>query len=145
MPTSWGCNLATGTPTPLSIASDVACPAGAPTTVLTSGFSFVVISNTGVSVLAFANLAIAIGATAPSAIVVSLANVAGVPLAQFNVAAAALVASATINVPVLLSQIFSLAYVGPTGAFILIQVNPTGQAVTVRAIGSTGFAFLPPA
>lgn len=145
MPTSWGCNTATGTPVPLGIASDVACPAGAVTTALTTSAPFIVVSNTGVSVIAFANLAIAIGATAPTALVVSLANVAGVPLAQFNVAAAAMVASATINVPVLLSALFSLAFLAPTGAPILLQVNPTGQAVTVRAIGSTGFAYLPPA
>ncbi len=83
------------------------------------------------------NLAILLGATAPTALVVSYATTSGTAIASYTFPPVLLTNAATIMVPIyFVGPLSSTLYTG-VGKDPLIQVNATGQAVTVKAVGSS--------
>jgi hypothetical protein len=143
---SWGTNLMPGNPAILTLASDTPCTAGVKTTVLSYGSApyYAAGAAGGWYMLAQLALAITLGAVAPSALVISLDLALGgankdtytVPPGLL-VNLAVLLISATLVVP----NSGSLWY--PTGDNPEITVNPTGQAITVNAVGTRCVLALP--
>jgi hypothetical protein len=136
---SWGTNLQIPNPALLTLASDTAVPAGGKTTVLQYGSSplLFVMAGGGFYLFADLNLVILLGATAPSAMVVTLdLPTAGANQDTYTVPPAILVNSATIVVAATLFVPTSGTIWFPTGDNPTITVNPTGQAVTAKAVGT---------
>ena len=137
----WGTDLSTIAPTILNANGDVACAAGAVTTAISSqsGGTPVPLVQTNqfdVYPLIMGVLTILLGAVAPSALVISYATTAGTAISSFPVEPGLLVALAELMVPIfLLGPLSSTLYTG-AGKNPLIQVAPTGQAVTVKQVGS---------
>jgi hypothetical protein len=136
---SWGTNLQIPNPALLVLGGDAAVPAGGKTTVLSYGSSplLFVMAGGGFYLLAHLTLEITLGATAPSAIVVTLdLPTAGANQDTYTVTPSVLANSATILVSTTLFVATSGTIWFPTGDNPTITVNPTGQAVTVKASGS---------
>jgi len=137
----WGTDLSTIAPTILNANGDVTCNAGAVTTGIhsQSGGVAVPLSQTNrfdVYPIIQGLLTIVLGATAPSALVISYATTAGTAIDSFTVEPGLLVNSAELMIPIfLIGPLSSSLYLAP-GKDPLIQVAPTGQAVTVKQVGS---------
>lgn len=129
----WGVNQSLSNPIIVTAGSDVACPAGTETNVIsvtaTTSFagmnSVLTVDVTGVIVL---------GATPPSALVIAVRVGSGSDADSYTVSPAALVANAILQIAP------SLAFVNSRGAAnvsatLNLTVNPTGQAVTFKAGG----------
>lgn len=127
----WGVNQSLPAPTIVTASSDVACPAGSETTVL-SGASSGSAPGQNIVVESSTELVVVLGATAPSAMTVNAKVGAGADYDTWTVPPALLVANAVLNLaPVLVGVLArNLFYSGVT---INITVNPTGQAVTLKA------------
>lgn len=126
--------------------ADVTCAAGAATTALSvGGVSTAVIAGNVGSWLAKVHgvIFIDLGATAPSAMVISYATTAGTAIDSITVPASQLVNSAHLQIPIFLLDVASATKWLGSGATPLIQVNPTGQAVTAK-LGSVVLFELPP-
>lgn len=124
---------------------DVACPAGSTTTVLSIGGNNTTVLALGTDTFSpnvDITLAILLGATPPTALVVSYNTVGGPGnIDTYSVAPATLVANATL--------VIGITLIGPaskltwqTATAPIIQVDPTGQAVTVKNVGSRGIFSL---
>jgi len=146
----WGANTFAGLPQFMSIqgaAGDVNCPAGSYTTVLSIGGA----SNTfqhqqagqwipRVDALLYFKL----GATAPSAIIIGFATTTGTEIDSLQVDTDLLVNNGSFAITVPLMGVKSNT-LWQAGATPLVEVNPTGQAVTIRSVsvaGSRGIFWL---
>jgi hypothetical protein len=133
-------------PTLLTLASDTACTAGTKTTVLDSGASPLIAAGAagGWYLMAQLSLAITFGGTAPSAVTVTLDLVtAGANQDSYALPVGDLVLSTAFLFTVALFVPNSGTIWFPTGDRVRITVNPTGQAVTVTAIGTRCLLTLP--
>jgi hypothetical protein len=137
----WGTDLSTLAPTILNANADVTLTAGAATTAIHSqsggtGVPLIQTNAFDVYPIIIGSLTILMGATAPSALVISYATTAGTAISSFTVAPALLVNAATVQFPFfLIGPLSSTLYTG-AGKDPLIQVNPTGQNCTLKAVGS---------
>lgn len=144
MARSWGTNLGIADPSLLTLATDATCTAGAATTVLAWGTSPLLKASAGGGFFAYVSgvLTIVLGATPPSALEILL-NLATAGLADtFIIEPGLLLALAEIMVPFVLVSPTSSTHWYPTGDNPQVQVQPTGQAVTCKAVGTRGFAVL---
>jgi hypothetical protein len=135
-----------GNPTLLTLASDTSCTAGSKTTVLDSGASPLIKAGAAGGWYLVAQLALAItfGGTAPSAVTVTLDLVtAGANQDSFALPVGDLVLSTTFLFAVTLFVPNSGTIWFPTGDEVQITVNPTGQAVTAKAVGTRCLLTLP--
>ena len=144
-----GCNNFPAVPTKLTAtgAADVAVAAGGYTTALSVGCAGTALATTDVdSVIPvlFGVLVIYLGATAPTAMVIGFATTSGTEIDTYTVDPGQLVNSAKIVVPFhFVGAASRTSWLG-AGLTPLIEVNPTGQAVTVKNVGSRAiFALLP--
>jgi len=142
---AWGTNLMNPNPSLLVAGTDVTCNAGVKTTVLDSGASPLIAAAAGGGfyLVLWTILEIVLGATAPSAIVVTLdLTTAGANQDSYTVTPDQLINSASIVVapPLYVPTSGSIWY--PTGDRVKVTVNPTGQAVTVRASGTRALLSL---
>jgi len=128
-------------PTLLTANADVTNTAGAFTTTLNSQSA-----GTAVPLIASVQdarvmvvqgvLTIVIGAVAPSALIITLATTAGTALDTYTVEPGLLVALAELYVPIFLTAVAAATLFAGAGANPLVQVKPTGQATTTKAVGS---------
>jgi hypothetical protein len=115
--------------------SDVAVTSSTATTVITTG-AIVMLNPGPYYPLIWGVLTIVLGGTAPSALIVTFILGAGSAVDTYTVLPALLVNSATLVVPVFLVGVNSAtAWIG-SGSTINLQVTATGQAVTVKGVGS---------
>jgi hypothetical protein len=116
-------------------AADVSCTSGAETNVIASGTIKTPIQGDFYPLIS-GNLVIYMGATAPTALVIAFRIGAGADVATYTVDPGQLVNSAKVQ--------FAFGFVGansasawfPTGSTLNVTVNPTGQTVTVKNVGS---------
>ena len=144
MSRAWGTNLGLQNPSLLTLATDTSCTAGVATTVLQYGSSPLLFAYAagGFFLHVAGVLTIVLGATAPSALVITL-NLATAGLQDtYTVEPGLLTNAAELIVPIELLSSNSGSIWYPTGDNPRIQVNPTGQAVTVKAVGSRALAIL---
>jgi hypothetical protein len=137
----WGTDLSTIAPTVLNANADVAVTAGVTTTAIHSqsgGVAVPLIQTNPIDCypIIWGNLAILLGATPPTALVISYATVSGTAIASYTFPPALLLANATAMVPIFLVGPLSATLYTGAGKDPLVQVNATGQAVTVKAVGS---------
>lgn len=143
----WGTDLSTIAPTVLNANADVTLTAGATVTAIHSqsgGVGVPLIQTNPIDVypVIMGSLAILLGATPPSALVASYATTAGTAIVSYTFPPALLLANATIQVPIFfVGPLSSSLYTG-TGKDPLIQVNCTGQAATLKAVGSQALFLL---
>lgn len=139
---SWGTDLSGIAPTVLNANADVVAGAGAWSTAILSQAAGVAVpliqrSNNDFYPFITGVLAVLVGAGAPTVLQISYALVSGTPLSTVNVAVAALIATNTVLVPFALKGPLSQSAYGGAGATPLIEVNPTTNGVTVKAVGSS--------
>ena len=116
-------------------AVDVACPSATETNVVTTG-ALVALNNGAYYPEIWGVLAILLGATAPSALVCAFRLGAGADVDTYTVPPALLTNAATLMVQINLVGVNSAsAWVG-AGSTINVTINPTGQAVTCKAVGT---------
>lgn len=144
MPNPPGTNLTTIAPVALSLNGDAAAGAGAWTTALSSqvgGVGVLVVFPGPLSVIPRLRgaLVVVLGAAAPTALQLAYALVAGTPIATYTVEPGLLVALAELVIPFEFVGAQAAGLFAPAGKNPLVQVNPTAQAVTVKAVGSFGW------
>lgn len=142
---SWGTNLQIPNPALLTLATDATCGAGTKTTVLQYGSSPLLFAQAGGGfyLLAHLTLAIVLGGTAPSALVITLdLPTAGANQDTYTVPPGLLVNSAELLLNFTLYVASSGTIWFPTGDNPTITVNPTGQAVTAKAVGTRAILTL---
>lgn len=135
----WGVNQSLAGPTIATAGSDVACPAGSETNVVSAnvptGFSGI----NGVMMVDIA-CAIVLGATPPTALVIALRLGSGADLDSYTISPAALVANAILQIaPTLTSNLSRTG--GNSSGTMNVTVNPTGQAVTLKANARALFSY----
>lgn len=144
-----GTDPSTVAPTILNSNADATCTAGAWTTAILSQLAgtpvpIAMVNRFDTYPLIMGVLTIVLGATPPSALAIAYATTAGTPILSYTVEPGLLVALAELLVPIFLSgPISSTLYTG-AGKTPLIQVEPTGQAVTVTKVGSMAIFQLVP-
>jgi len=141
---AWGTNLGLQNPSLLNLATDASCTAGAATTVLQYGSSPLLFTYAagGFFLQCHATLALILGATPPTALTITL-NLATAGLQDtYTVPPGLLTASAELLIPVTLFSANSGSIWYPTGDNPQIQVTPTGQAVTCKAVGTRSTVVL---
>ena len=118
--------------------ADVACPSGSETNVIQ--IATVVAPTPGQwRTLIVGVLGISLGATPPTAIVLAARIGAGADFDSYQVPVGALVANATLAMPVFLNGPISTTLWFPSAPTVNITVAPTAQAVTVRFVGSRAY------
>lgn len=143
----WGTDLSTIAPTVLNANADVTLTSSTTVTAIHSqsgGVAVPLIQTNPIDCypVIMGSLTILMGATAPSALVISYATTSGTAIASFTVAPALLVNAATVQFPFFfVGPLSSTLYTG-VGKDPLIQVNGTGQASTLKAVGSQALFFL---
>lgn len=127
----WGVNQSVGNPQIATAGSDVACPAATETNVLaitlptaSPGLNLAILVDTMVTIL--------LGATPPSAMVIAMRVGAGADIDTYTFPPGGLTANALLQLSPTLAAIFSRGSY-TNGATLNITVNPTGQAVTLKA------------
>lgn len=127
----WGVDQSVGNPQIATAGSDVACSAGVETNVLSitlpaasPGLNLAILVDTMLSVL--------LGATAPSAMVVAMRVGAGADVDTYTFPPGGLVNSALLQLSPTLTAVFARGSYA-SGSTLNVTVNPTGQAVTVKA------------
>lgn len=143
---SWGTNLMPGNPVKLTLATDTSCPAGSGTVVLDSGASPLLKAGAAGGFFGVVDLVLAItlGAAAPSALSIALnLTTAGAGQDSYAVPVGLLANLAVLLISCSLFVPNSGSIWYPTGDRLQIAVTPTGQAVTVTAIGTRGLFTLP--
>lgn len=139
----WGANTYPGTPQFLTIqgaAGDVACTAGSYTTVMSIGGASNVFQHSQVGQwipIVLAMLYIKLGATAPSALIVGFATTSGTEIDSIAMDTDLLVNNGSFALTFPLMGVKS-GTLWQAGATPLVEVNPTGQNVTVRSVGAAG-------
>jgi hypothetical protein len=133
-------------PLKLTLASDTSCPAATATVVLDSGASPLIKAGAGGGWFLTVEtvLALVLGATPPTALTIALSLVtAGANQDTYALPVGLLTANAVILATCTLLVPNSGTFWYPTGDEVQITVNPTGQAVTCKAVGTRGLLSLP--
>jgi len=141
---AWGTNLGIADPALLTLANDATCAAGAATTVLQYGTSPKLSAGAGGGffLAVYATLTLALGVTPPSALAILL-NLATAGLEDtYTIEPGLLTASAELYLSVPLFVASSRSIWFPTGDNPQVQVSPTGQAVTCKAVGTRALVVL---
>ena len=135
----WGVDQSLSGPQVATAGSDVSCPAGTETNVISAS---VPVGFGGFNAVLFADVAcvIVLGATAPTALVVAMRLGAGADVDTYTISPAALVANAILQLSPALVANLSRSSAGGNGTWN-ITVNATGQAVTFKANGRALFSF----
>lgn len=120
---------------PQNAASDLACPANTQTFAW-GGNTYVAPTPANYYPMVWGSLAILLGATPPTALSFGLMISGGASVDSQNVAPALLLANATLNLPIALTGPSSPTAFTGLGGQIQLWVNPTGQAVTFKGIGT---------
>lgn len=146
---AWGTNLSTIAPAILNANGDVTANAGAWTTAIKSqsgGTAVPLISAAAFDCYPLIQgfLVVLLGAAAPSALVLGYALATGTELATYTVAPGLLVNLAELVIPFFFVGPLGTGTFKPPGANPLIEVNPTGQNVTVKKVGSQALFQLAP-
>ena len=127
----WGVNQSLPNPSIVTAGSDVACPAGSETNVLSATITA---ATPGLNLALQSDIAcvVVLGATPPTAMTINARVGAGADYDSWTVPPAVLTASANLHLaPSLLGNFARNALAA--GSVINITVNPTGQAVTFKA------------
>lgn len=131
----WGVAKPLLLPTVFAPSGDVSCPAATQTTVITSG-ALVALDASNYYPLIWGVVALLMGATPPSACTIQFILGAGAQVDVYTVPPAALTANATLMVPLMLIGVNSKTNWVSPGSTINVQVNPTGQTITTKQVGS---------
>lgn len=134
----WGVNQSVGNPQIATAGSDVACSAGSETNALAITFPGAS-QGLNVGILVDVMATIVLGATPPTAMVIAMRVGAGADIDSYTVPPAALVANAVLNLGPTLTAVFARGSY-PAGSTLNVTVNPTSQAVTVKAQSRTVMA-----
>ena len=137
----WGTDLSTIAPTILNTNADVTLTSSTTVTGIhsQSGGTAVPLIQTGnfdVYPIIMGVLTIVLGATAPSAMVITYATTSGTPIDTYTVEPGLLVALAELVIPIFFIGPLSNTLYAGAGKDPLIQVNGTGQASTLKKVGS---------
>jgi hypothetical protein len=116
-------------------AADVTCPAGAETTVVTTG-AVAAISNGFFYPVIQGVLFVVLGATAPSALQYAFKLGSGSDVVANQIEPGLLVALAELTLPIVLIGASSQNAWKGAGSTINVTLAPTGQAVTLKVTGS---------
>lgn len=127
----WGVNQVLGNPVIATAGSDVACAAGTETNAI-SATTFTSFASMNSVLFCDVACVIVLGATPPSALVIAVRVGSGGDADSYTVSPTALVANAVLQLAP------ALAFVNSRGsanvqATLNVTVNPTGQAVTLKA------------
>jgi hypothetical protein len=138
----WGVARPGITPAVLIPASDTSCPSATETTVITTSSALVAGFAGDFYPLIQGVLVILLGGTAPSALVIGARLGSAADFDSYTVEPALLTNSAELVIPLALVGVNSATAWSPTGAVVNITVNPTGQTVTCKKVGSRAIITL---
>lgn len=137
----WGTDLSTIAPTILNANGDVTLTAGSAVTAIHSqsggtGVPLIQTNAFDCYPIIMGVLVIVLGAAAPSAMVISYATTAATAIASYTVEPGLLVNLAELVIPIFFVGPLSNSLYTGTGKDPLIQVVCTGQAATLKHVGS---------
>ena len=143
-PIPWGTNLSTIAPVLLSTEDDVTAEAGDWTTAIESqvdGTPVPVQFSKTFDVVPSVRgaLVVVLGVTPPSALELAYALTPGTPIETYTVEPGLLTTLAELVIPFEFIAPQADSLFKPPGKTPLIQIQPTGEDVTVKAVGSYGW------
>jgi len=121
--------------------NDVSCTSSTKTTIVTSG-ALAAISAGPYYPLIFLSVGIVLGATAPSALVLGFQIGSGSSVDTFALPVGILANSAVLSVAVTLVGVNSATAWQGSGSTINITANATGEAITVKNVGTRAVVLL---